>query len=434
MRSQLSWLFFLFLLPNLLRFLKINLNLLSTECLIILILNRRLRNIWILWARDIRCDQWFEMGQDLVTLKSVRRVKLEGLWVRLGICCWVPPNVFYYLLLLHFLVDFFNAVGYFCIELLHDCIHILLWHVVKGGSLSSLDLLDDLRWSSFLLVQVVTRGWPILNRLEKVVWRNYSRASLLELWLLVLHETVQLWRVSRYILVLVLLGCLFILRMHGIKPCNNTREWPLSAHSSRLWSLPANKKVITDQVVFIINDQWLSLLSALENRSLDFLADFLLSNPLCWIRLLQNRSFFFGFALRVALRPNLHDASLRSWSNCNTLAIVRSILFAEDVLEHRKLIIIHIKQVIFFIIVIIKINDSQVICWALVISLRKHLVFFLGITWVKMAFKYKEITLVMLLRVGPWAIIAMSRIIETLYNLIFEPIKNWSLSSLRLLS
>jgi hypothetical protein len=151
------------------------------------------------------------------------------------------------------------------------------------------------------------------------------------------------------------------------------------------------------------------------------------------------------------LWPYLHGSTLRPAPNSHAFSIIRPILLGKDVLENGQLIIINIKEIILFIIVVVKIDDAQIITWALIIFLLSsilikidaHFIFFNFIygnlvlcnasALVKVPFKYQIIALFIVLGIE-----SMSRsnsdlrpldicVIEPLNYLVLEAIVNWSL-------
>ena len=151
------------------------------------------------------------------------------------------------------------------------------------------------------------------------------------------------------------------------------------------------------------------------------------------------------------LWPYLHSSTLRPAPNSHAFPIIRPVLLGKDVLENRQFIIINIKEVVLLIIVVVKVDDAQIIAWALIvfllppilIEIDAHFIFFDFIycnlilcdasALVEVPFEYQVIALFIILRIE-----SMSRsnsdlgpldicVIETLNYLVLEAVVNWSL-------
>lgn len=67
--------------------------------------------------------------------------------------------------------------------------------------------------------------------------------------------------------------------------------------------------------------------------------------------------------------PDLHDSALRSAADGNALSIVGPVLFGYDVLQNWELVIVHVEEVIFFILVVVEVDDAKVVRRALIIPM-----------------------------------------------------------------
>ena len=324
-------------------------------------------------------------------------------------------------------------------------VHLLLNHVLISSHLVSVELLGINLFNSVMLV-------------------NLNEFS-----------------ICKYVLVVIFLWNPWILRVHWVDASDDTWQRSLSVHSSWLRSLSTGEELITYQIVLVVNYNWLVIISILGIhhwcwksfvKLLKILHLSLWSASLCGIWLLQNRlvfvgvltflssrllSLFFADISWFSLRPDFHDASLRSTSDCDTLAIVWSIFLGEDILEHREFVIINVKQIIFFIVIVVKIYYAEVICWAWLISslpivmdviIVRCLIWILLIELVrdaqiellaipilvKMSLKNEIVALIILLSSESWSLTCLAvahlshptlLIVETLDNLIFKAIKNW---------
>ena len=228
-----------------------------------------------------------------------------------------------------------------CLRIPIVLVHLLLNHVLISSHLVSVELLS-------------------INLFDSIMLMNLSKFS-----------------ICKYVLVVIFLWSPWILRVHWIDASDDTWQRSLSVHSSWLRSLSACEKLITYQIVLVVNYNWLVIISILGIhhwcwksfvKLLVILHLSLWSNSLCWIWLLQNGlvflgvlallssrllSLFFAHISWFSLRPDFHDASLRSTSDCDTLAIVWSIFLWEDILKHREFVIINVKQIIFFIVIVV---------------------------------------------------------------------------------
>jgi hypothetical protein len=71
---------------------------------------------------------------------------------------------------------------------------------------------------------------------------------------------------------------------------------------------------------------------------------------------------------------------LRPTSDRHALSIVRSILLGEDIFENGKLVIINIEQVVLLIVIVVKVDDAEVVCGTLIVSLLSRVVM-IGVGW-----------------------------------------------------
>jgi hypothetical protein len=117
------------------------------------------------------------------------------------------------------------------------------------------------------------------------------------------------------------------------------------------------------------------------------------------------------------LWPYLHGPTLRPAANSYTFPIIGPVLLGKDVLKNRQLIIIHVKEVILLVIVVVKIDDTQIVAWTLIvfllpailIEINAHFIFFDFIDYnlilcnvsalVKMPFKDQIVAFFIVLRI-----------------------------------
>lgn len=251
-------------------------------------------------------------------------------------------------------------------------------------------------------------------------WRVCAALVLVAVNLLVpldplLVKVLPLLDVLEDVLVVVLLRGLLVLRVHRIESRHDARERSLAADAARLRPLSPDEEVVADQVVLVVDDDRLVLVPVLQAHHraslrlclevlpatfsfwhvLVLLDGALRADPLGRVRLLEDALVLLGLFgcvaartlallagnyLWLSLRPNLHDATLRPASDGHALAVVRPIFLGEYVLEHRELVVIHIEEIILLIVVVVKVDDSEVVRGALVVPLLPRVVV-VGVCW-----------------------------------------------------
>lgn len=119
------------------------------------------------------------------------------------------------------------------------------------------------------------------------------------------------------------------------------------------------------------------------------------ADPLGRVRLLEDALVLLGLFGCVAARalallardylwlslgPNLHDPTLRPAADGHALAVVRPVFLGEYVLEDWELVVIDIEEVVLLIVVVVQVDDSEVVCGALVVPLLPRVVV-VGVGW-----------------------------------------------------
>ena len=120
----------------------------------------------------------------------------------------------------------------------------------------------------------------------------------------------------------------------------------------------------------------------------------------------------------INLRSDFDCATLASWADCNTFAVVGSVFLAEDVFENWKFVIVNIKEVVDIILFVIKVYNSKII-WTLLCSicfLRTTWFLFFSFIWYLCYFRIFCVY------------------IEPLNDLVFKSVVNWVILKLRLIN
>ena len=299
-----------------------------------------------------------------------------------------------------------------------------------------------------------------------------------------LVQVLPLLHVLEDVLVVVLLRGLLVLRMHWVQSRHDAREGSLAADPTRLRPLSPDEEVVADQIVLVVDDDrlvFVPVLQAHDRAALGLCLQVLPATFAFWhvlvlldgalradslgrVRLLEDTLVLLSLFGRVAARtlallagdylwlslwPNLHDAALGPASDGHALAVVRPVFLREYVLEDRELVVIDIEEVVLLIVVVVEVNDSEVVCGALVVPLLPrvavvgvsgrvvvHLevvvvILMAAPTLVEVPLEDEVVALIVLLRVGarPPLAAVVQRIaarlsVEALYDLVLEAVED----------
>lgn len=70
------------------------------------------------------------------------------------------------------------------------------------------------------------------------------------------------------------------------------------------------------------------------------------------------------------MRSDLHDATLRPAADGHALAVVRSVLLRNDVLQDRQFVVVHVKEIVLIILVVVQVDDAEIVRGTLVVPVR----------------------------------------------------------------